>query len=279
MTDDVTPRFEGLWQRVQSALILLPFVIAPVILGGWWFTGLLVVVGYIMAREWGALLQAPARDGYVLAGLVIWVLLLGGAQGAAQAMALLAVLVLATASVALWRGTRLSPLTGGLVYVALPLAAAQLFRADALGVFILGYVLVSVWAVDIFALFSGKLIGGPRLAPVISPNKTWAGMVGAMVGATIAALLTVLSVGVFGFGQLDVVALVIMAPILAVFAQGADLFESAIKRKYDMKDSGTIIPGHGGLLDRVDGLIGVLLGLLGVVAVRGGSVSQAIWVW
>jgi phosphatidate cytidylyltransferase len=161
----------------------------------------------------------------------------------------------------------------------LPLVVAQYFREDALGMLVIAYVLISVWAVDIFAMFTGKLVGGPKLAPVISPNKTWSGLGGGVLGASIAGGLTFLVVVGFGFGQADFIALLIIAPLLAICAQAADLFESAIKRKYDVKDSGDIIPGHGGLLDRVDGLIGVLIISLGVVWLRGDSVSQSLWVW
>ncbi|MDA8625795.1 phosphatidate cytidylyltransferase, partial [Alphaproteobacteria bacterium] len=114
--------------------------------------------------------------------------------------------------------------------------------------FIIGYILLSVWAVDIFAMFTGKIIGGPKLAPVISPKKTWAGLFGGMVGGALAAVLSFLTVVGFGFGQMQFTSLVLFAPLLAIVAQAADLFESAIKRRFNVKDSGAIIPGHGGLL-------------------------------
>ena len=168
---------------------------------------------------------------------------------------------------------------GGLYYVALPLIAAQFLRLDPLGMFVIGYILVSVWAVDIFAMFSGKLIGGPKLAPIISPKKTWVGLFGGMFGASLAAGLSFLTVVGFGFGDMQFSAVIIIAPLLAICSQAADLFESAIKRGYNVKDSGAIIPGHGGLLDRVDGLIGVLIIALIIVVWRGGPSSAALWLW
>jgi phosphatidate cytidylyltransferase len=272
-------KFEGLLQRVRTALVLLPFVIIPVVLGGWLFTLLLAIAGYLMAREWANLLRASMRDGHVLGGITVMVLIYGGLVGAAEALALMIVLLCAGLSFAWWRGARASVLSGGLLYVAMPLVTAQFFRADPMGALIIGYILLSVWAVDIFAMFSGKIIGGPKLAPVISPNKTWAGLVGAMGGAIIAAILSFLVIVGFQLGVADFMAMLIIAPLLAVCAQIADLFESAIKRKYNIKDSGAIIPGHGGLLDRVDGLVGVLLILLIVVWLRGGDVAHALWVW
>ena len=272
-------KFEGLLQRVRSALVLLPFVIAPVVFGGWSFALLLGVAGYLMAREWVHMLQADARFGHILGAATLLVLFVGWLFGAQDALALVGVLLFVALAHGFWTGQRLSPLAGGLLYVCLPLAVAQLFREDALGSLVIGYILLSVWAVDIFAMFSGKIIGGPKLAPVVSPNKTWAGLFGAMLGAGIAASLSFLVIVGFQFGAADFTAMLIIAPLLAICAQMADLFESGIKRKYDIKDSGAIIPGHGGLLDRVDGLIGVLLVLLPLVWVRGDSVAAALWVW
>lgn len=279
MSEAETAKFDGLLQRVRTALILLPFVIAPVVFGGWSFALLLAIVGFLMAREWTGLLMASETDGNMLGGVTVALMAFGWTQSATDAIAVLVVGSLAIAAVELAKGRRLTPLVGGLYYVTLPLLTALLFREDALGAFIIGYILLSVWAVDIFAMFSGKLIGGPKLAPVISPKKTWAGLAGAIVGAMLAATLSFLTLVGFGFGQMNYTAVMIMAPFLAVFAQAADLFESAIKRKYDLKDSSSIMPGHGGLLDRVDGLIGVLLALLLLVLWRGGSAANAIWVW
>lgn len=276
---EAKPKFEGLLQRVRSALVLLPFVIAPVFFGGWSFALLLAVVGVFMAREWAGLLQAKPLDGQVLGGLTVFALLLGWANSAAEGLAFTIVAFFACLAFALLRGQRATPLAGGLIYVAAPLVTAQYFREDALGALVIGYVLLTVWAVDIFAMFCGKIIGGPKLAPVISPNKTWAGLFGAVIGAMIAAVLSFLVVVGFQLGQADFIAMLILAPLLAICSQMADLFESGIKRKYDTKDSGSIIPGHGGLLDRVDGLIGVLLLLLIVVLLRGGEVSHALWIW
>jgi phosphatidate cytidylyltransferase len=278
-TKRLKPKFEGLLQRVRSALVLLPFVIVPVVYGGWLFSLLLAIAGFFMAREWAALLNATPRQSRMLGYLTVLLLAYGQYAGPAEALAMAVVLGFAALAICAARGVRATPLAGGLVYVALPLLVAQYFRLDPLGMGVIGYVLVSVWAVDIFAMFSGKIIGGPKLAPVISPNKTWAGMFGAVLGAVVGAALTFVTIVGFGFATLDFRALLIIAPVLAVTAQVSDLFESALKRKYDIKDSGALIPGHGGLLDRVDGLIGVLLALWIVTLVRGGDVSTALWVW
>jgi phosphatidate cytidylyltransferase len=272
-------KFEGLLQRVRSALILLPFVIAPVVFGGWSFTLLLAIAGFLMAREWANLLAASPDNGNLLGLAVIVILAFGLWAGAASGVALVFVASLVAAAFAFAKGRRLGPLMGGLFYVALPLVVAQYLRQDPLGEFIIGYILLSVWAVDIFAMFVGKIIGGPKLAPVISPKKTWAGLFGGMVGAALASVLSFLTVVGFGFGHMHFTAILIIAPLLAIVAQAADLFESAIKRRFDVKDSGAIIPGHGGLLDRVDGLVGVLLIAYIIVLWRGGASSDALWIW
>jgi len=276
---DAPAKFEGLVQRVRSALVLLPFVIAPVVFGGWSFTLLLAIAGFLMAREWANLLAASADNGRILGLAVVAILAFGLWAGAVDAVALIIVASLVAATFALAKGRRLGPLVGGLCYVALPLVVAQYLREDALGEFIIGYILLSVWAVDIFAMFAGKIIGGPKLAPVISPKKTWAGLFGGMVGAALAGILSFLTVVGFGFGHMQFTSILILAPLLAIIAQAADLFESAIKRRFDVKDSGAIIPGHGGLLDRVDGLIGVLIIAYAIVLWRGGASSAALWIW
>jgi phosphatidate cytidylyltransferase len=106
-----------------------------------------------------------------------------------------------------------------------------------------------VWATDIFAYFVGRGIGGAKLAPSISPGKTWAGLVGGMLGAAVVGGIVSTATG--GPIWLAIVA----APVLAVVAQAGDLFESLLKRRAGVKDSGTLIPGHGGALDRLDGLL------------------------
>ncbi len=232
-----------------------------------------------MAREWGNLLSASPREGMALGIAVVLILGFGLLVNPIDAISVLIVGSLAYAAYCLVGGRRLAPIVGGLYYVALPLIAAQFLRLDPLGMFVIGYILLSVWAVDIFAMFSGKLIGGPKLAPIISPKKTWAGLFGGMVGAALAAGMSFLTVVGFGFGDMQFTAIMVIAPLLAICAQAADLFESAIKRRYDVKDSGAIIPGHGGLLDRVDGLIGVLIVALIIVVWRGGASSAALWVW
>lgn len=282
-SNNLSDKFAGLLQRVQTAVVLLLILSAPVLLGGFWFLVILAIVGVIMAREWVGLLQSedPGRDALWISLLMLNVLIYGYATSLADALALIVFISLVGAALSFKRGSRFTPVFGGLIYIAWPLAAASGFRDDAMGLMVIFYILISVWAVDIFAMFSGKIIGGPKLAPRLSPNKTWAGMLGAILGALVAAALSYGLIVSFDESGLvpNVTALAVLAVLLSVVAQGADLFESWLKRKYQIKDSGNIFPGHGGILDRVDGLVGVLIFLHLLTLVRGVDISQALWVW
>ena len=112
------------------------------------------------------------------------------------------------------------------------------------------WLLLSVWSCDIGAFISGRSIGGPKLAPRISPNKTWAGLLGGILAAVVASVLLAL---ISGSGS--IVLFAIHGALLALISQCGDLAESSLKRRFDVKDSGNLIPGHGGILDRVDGVL------------------------
>lgn len=137
----------------------------------------------------------------------------------------------------------------GFLYALVPALALLWIRDRApQGLELLLWVFIVTWSTDIGAFFAGRAIGGPRLAPSISPNKTIAGLVGGMLSAALAgyawAELTSLSAALF-----------VLAPVFAVAAQAGDLFESGLKRRAGVKDSGSWLPGHGGALDRLDGLV------------------------
>jgi phosphatidate cytidylyltransferase len=148
-----------------------------------------------------------------------------------------------------------NPLTvwscAGVPYVAVPAASLVVLRSDEVwGFAAVLWVLVVVWSADTAAYFLGRAIGGPRLAPSISPKKTWAGLAGAVAGGGLAALAVAAS-----FGVPRLWPLVLIGSFIGVIEQAGDLFESALKRWARVKDSGLLIPGHGGILDRVDGLV------------------------
>lgn len=145
----------------------------------------------------------------------------------------------------------------GLLYVAIPCAAIiwlrniQMVEEENAGFKLVLYVLFAVWATDIGAYFTGRIVGGAKLAPSISPGKTWAGLGGGMTAAGICGGICF----IFSPYPMTLWWSIILAVIIAALAQGGDLFESWLKRRAGVKDSSTLIPGHGGLLDRVDGLM------------------------
>ena len=137
----------------------------------------------------------------------------------------------------------------GVFYVCLPVASLIALRAEPRGLYLVLWIFCVVWATDIFAYFAGRKIGGPKLMPKVSPKKTWSGLVGGILGAMLVGVIAASLNSHFSFRG------IIFSGLLAILAQAGDLLESWIKRYFNVKDSGTIIPGHGGLLDRVDGLI------------------------
>lgn len=138
----------------------------------------------------------------------------------------------------------------GILYAALPFLALCSLRAGENGMLIILLLFATVWGADTLAYFSGKTFGGAKLAPKISPGKTWSGFFGGVVGACILA-----SIVLVYFEYPITITSIIFIVVLALLAQIGDLFESGLKRHFGVKDSGKIIPGHGGILDRIDGLI------------------------
>jgi phosphatidate cytidylyltransferase len=130
-------------------------------------------------------------------------------------------------------------------------------RGDVGGARLILWLMATVWATDIGAFFAGRLIGGPKLAPRISPKKTWAGLIGAMASAGLVGIVADFSVP----GAPGAAVLAAAGAVMAVVAQAGDLGESWVKRHFGAKDSSALIPGHGGLLDRVDGLLAAALAL------------------
>lgn len=257
--------------RVFSALALAPVALAMVFLGGWGFVGFVELAVALMALEWARL--SAARYGPAagrIAGATVFVvaaltaLLVGfdrpiaGLVTLAVGSGLAMVLAFYLKAPALWIGV-------GIGYVGLPALAMIWLRSvpDA-GLGILIWLFFVVWTADSAAYFTGRTLGGPKLAPSISPAKTWSGFWGGVVGA---ACVGVLVGWLTGVSELAITAM--LAGLLAVISQIGDLAESALKRRAGVKDSGRLIPGHGGILDRVDGLLfaapalalaGVLLG-------------------
>ncbi len=156
--------------------------------------------------------------------------------------------------------------SAGAVYSLAPAIALALIRDGQSGLILIFLLFAIVWATDIGAYFAGRSIGGPKLAPAISPKKTWSGFFGGLISAIIVALLLLNYFGFLGVSMSILVAGTV-AGILSVLSQLGDLFESWIKRRFDVKDSGQLIPGHGGIMDRVDGLVVAAVAFYGLLMI------------
>lgn len=170
-------------------------------------------------------------------------------------------------------GLRIMWLITGAFYIGIPsFALVYLRNEQAMGFETVLWIFILVWAADTFAYATGRLCGGPKLAPSISPNKTWSGLLGGIFGAGTTGLITALVLG-----HNSVIPLLLISATLGALSQGGDLVESWIKRRFDKKDAGSIIPGHGGLFDRVDGLLvaAFATALLGIFTSKG---SVLTWV-
>lgn len=259
---------KDLGPRVGSALMLAPPVIYATWSGGMAFAILVGLIAGISYFEWTAI-TGTRRPHWLwwanLAGLLSALLFIttGRSFGALLCVAVPALISLLARSDENRRGW----LAYGMLYVALPAFALLVLRGEGDdGRFGMLFVVVIVWTTDIAAYFGGRAIGGPKLWSRISPKKTWSG---SLVGFTMAIAAAVLLVAGFERGSLLAAALV--AALLSIATQLGDLFESFVKRRFGVNDSGRIIPGHGGVLDRVDGLYGALLVALGLAVVGIGS--------
>jgi phosphatidate cytidylyltransferase len=239
----------GLKTRVLSAAVMLPVAVAAVWFGGWAFAALVVVAAVAMLWEWLRLPGRYAHDKMFAGGFGLLASLYFAMDGRfdwALTIVFSGALVLGVRSSRhfLWHAA-------GFLYIGLPcLALLWLRNQPEHGLQVVFWLMVIVWATDIGAYFAGRTIGGPKLIPSISPNKTWAGLIGGMICAAIAsAIMVSMEPG------LPVLALAILGAVLAVVAQAGDFTESAVKRHFKVKDASNLIPGHGGVLDRVDGLL------------------------
>ncbi|MDR3515393.1 MAG: phosphatidate cytidylyltransferase [Azospirillaceae bacterium] len=247
-------RVGNLSLRILSSVVLGPLVLMVVVHGGVVFQGLLVAVALVSLYEWTVLVEPGGRWPVKLAGFGGFVMALAGALifGTGGALAGIALAAVTAGLGGRAVGAEHPLMLGfGPLYVGLAALALAWIRGSG-GAALVLLVLLAVWATDIGAYACGRLIGGPRLAPRISPKKTWAGLVG---GAFAAALVTLTFAWAYDARQPAWAFL--LGVVLALVEQGGDLFESWVKRRYNVKDSGQLIPGHGGLLDRIDGLLAV----------------------
>ncbi|MEH3106743.1 MAG: phosphatidate cytidylyltransferase [Sphingomonas fennica] len=235
--------------RAVSGGVMIAVALAALALGGVAFWLLAATAGLLMVAEWGGLAHAPLKRIslsllFFAAAMLIASPFLAGPNRDAVAMLLTAAL-----AVALSAGGRQA---AGLLYAGLPVIGLIFLRDRPDGIAITLWTLAIVWATDIGAYFCGRRFGGPRLAPGISPAKTWSGLIGGVASAAVLGAVVAAATG------LPPMLLWLAAP-LAVLAQMGDLFESFLKRRASVKDSGRLLPGHGGALDRLDGVVPVAM--------------------
>ncbi|HYM31939.1 MAG TPA: phosphatidate cytidylyltransferase [Candidatus Cybelea sp.] len=247
------PQAGALRLRIASALVLAPLALIFAWAGGWLLTVLVAAAALLMLGEWHSIMGGQAFDlPGVVRGVALFVALFVAGLGHAT-IAAIVILVLTTlvALAAAWNAGLPRWSAVGIAYIGLPcIALIWLRRNPEGGLGAVFWLFAVVWATDTAAYISGRLIGGPKLAPRFSPNKTWAGLIG---GALAAAL-----VGVFAarlMGDAPMLSMALASAGLAVVAQAGDLVESALKRRFGVKDASTLIPGHGGVLDRLDGML------------------------
>lgn len=239
--------------RILSGIVLAIVVLAATWFGGLAFRLLASAIGLLVYYEWSTITRMPETDfranafGWLSVGIIA-LLVVFGIDEFALPVLIGATLIGIVYALAL-RGS--GWLAGGIVYSGLTIISLAAIRGDtANGFAAMIFIFAVVWATDILAYFVGRAIGGPKLAPPISPGKTWSGAIGGAISAVIAGTLVHMI-----FFPLNGLWIPVIALVLSVFSQVGDLFESFIKRRFGVKDSSRLIPGHGGVMDRVDGLV------------------------
>jgi phosphatidate cytidylyltransferase len=264
----------NLLMRVMAALVLAPLAIAIAYAGGWLWTVLVTLAAIGLYVEWLGIVGA-ARETRVVALGVAALAVSGLCLATGRIDAALLALVIGLLAVGLLSPQRLWTATG-FFYAAAAQMASVLVRLDPThGFAALILVLLVVWVTDIGGYFAGRGIGGPKLWPRVSPKKTWAGAIGGFA----ASLAVAAGFAVAGLGKIG--PLLALGAALSVVSQFGDLFESAVKRRFGVKDSSHIIPGHGGLLDRLDGYVAaiVVAAIFGLLRGSADGVGRGLMVW
>jgi phosphatidate cytidylyltransferase len=275
----MSAKWGDLGTRTASALILIPAVIACAWFGGIWFKGFVLLLSGLMAHEWASMVHPKNPVQYILhMGAAACGTVLPDLMGFEYALMVILGLALVSGlmvSVARYAASKWSYY--GIFYVGFPALAFVLLRGDPdYGFAAILWIFLIVWSADTLAYFAGRIIGGPKLAPSISPKKTWAGLGGAVAGSALVSIIFAYVTQLNGIW-----ALAILAACLALVEQAGDLFESSLKRFHGVKDAGGLIPGHGGIIDRVDGLIAVAVAaaLIGIFRDQGVSAARGLLHW
>ena len=263
--------------RVCSALVLVPIAIGTAYLGGWPFAVFWGLAAMGVLWEWISLVARSDHRTVLMTGgaslaLAVALVATGHLLAAVIVLAISTLGVAALAPVK-WR----TWIAAGVPYAGALGVAPVVLRSDSEDGFLaVIFLFAIVWTTDVVAYFSGRAIGGPKLMAQVSPKKTWSGAIGGTLAAVIVAFVLAKVMALSGL-----FAIAMLAVVLSICAQGGDLFESFLKRRFGAKDSGHLIPGHGGLMDRLDGFItaSVVAALIGLL--RGGfeAPGRGLLVW
>lgn len=264
----------NLQQRVLSGIVLIAVALTLTWAGGIWYRLLAAVISGAVLYEWLSMTAQGEKPSnrWLAIGLlaVLLILLVSGASISFLSMALVGAVIVTGAHAVRFEAGFWPTL--GLAYAGLlGVALSALRDDDAAGLYATLFLFAVVWATDILAYFVGRAVGGPKLAPSISPGKTWSGA----VGGTVSALIAGLAVASYFGSPLGWAALAVLILVLSVVSQIGDLFESSIKRRFGAKDSSQLIPGHGGVMDRVDGLATASFALFLIGALLAGPDAPA----
>lgn len=256
------------WTRLATSAVFAPIALGAVYYGFPIFELLIAAMAAAVMWEYVHIYGKAGFPPRAVIGMWIVIAMVGLSIG----NVLLAFIIILSAAALFYLSDKsggrngISTIHGAVLYAGVPAICLVVVRetGDAGTVF---WLLAVVWATDIGAYVSGRLMGGPRLAPSISPNKTWSGAIGGLVAATLAGGI----VGVIVGGESSFMNLMLAAG-LSCFSQFGDLAESWFKRRHGVKDSGKLVPGHGGVMDRVDGLWAAAPLVAIACVVRGGGV-------
>ena len=272
-------KWGDLMVRTASAAVLIPIIIAAIWFGGVCYLVFIGLLSCLIAHEWSTIVHPGNQIQYALhlAAAACGTVLTTRYGAEISVSAILAITLISGMLVRFGDNPSSKWSYFGICYVGFPAIAFALLRQDPnYGFAAILWIFLIVWSADILAYFAGRIIGGPKLAPRISPKKTWAGLAGAIVGSALASLVFSHFMNLGG-GLI----LALLAGVLAIVEQGGDLFESSLKRFYGVKDSGRLIPGHGGVIDRVDGLIvvAVVAVLIGMSHGQSLGAAKGLLLW
>lgn len=275
----------NLARRAASALVLAPVAIAIAGLGGWIFVIACAIAAGLVVWEWTLLVVRRADLRILIPGwaaLFVAAVFAGEGQPTAAIAAFVVGALVAGATVAVLpqvepEATSPGWAAAGVIYAGIAFIGPAVLRGDPeKGFAALLFLFATVWATDILAYLVGRALGGPLLWPQLSPKKTWAGAIGGLCGGIVAGTLVAYTTA----GTKPLVAGV-LALVLSIAAQGGDLFESWVKRRFGAKDAGALIPGHGGMMDRIDGFLAAALLALVLGSLRLGiaAAARGLLVW